>query len=136
MASEPKTRPTDVRPADFVAAVEDPRRRADAEVVMTMLAEASGEHPVMWGPSIVGFGSYRGPTGDWPVAGFSPRKANLVVYLATDYETREDLLSRLGKHKTGKSCLYLNRLSDVDLGVLRQLVDDSITHTRANHPKC
>lgn len=136
MAAEPRTKPTNVSAADFIAAVPDARRRADAEVVLAMLTEASGEQPVMWGPSIVGFGSYRGQTGDWPIAGFSPRKANLVVYLTPEYETRADLLARLGKHKTGKSCLYLNRLSDVDLGVLRQLVDDSIAETRAKHPKC
>jgi hypothetical protein len=79
MAAEPKTRPTDVPVADFIASIEHPTRRADAEVVCRMLQEVSGQPPVMWGDAIVGFGSYRSPTGDWPRIGFSPRKANLSL---------------------------------------------------------
>ena len=79
MAAEPKTKPTDVPVAEFIAAVDNPKRRADAGVVRAMLTEVTGEEPVMWGPSIVGYGSYRGPTGDWPIIGFSPRKAQLVL---------------------------------------------------------
>ncbi|MEC7796100.1 MAG: DUF1801 domain-containing protein, partial [Pseudomonadota bacterium] len=86
-----------------------------------------------WGPSIVGFGSYRSPTGDWPVVGFSPRKANLVLYVMPDIEQEAELLARLGKHKTGRSCLYLNGLADVDLAVLRQIIDRSVASTRARY---
>ena len=85
MASEPKTRPTGVPVGDFIAAVEHPVRRADAEVVAALFAEIAGEPPVMWGPSIVGYGRYRGPTGDWPILAFSPRKARLVLYITRGF---------------------------------------------------
>lgn len=132
--AELKTRPTTASVADFIAAVDDPRRREDAEAVLKMLTELSGEPPVMWGPSIVGFGSYKGPTGDWPIIGFSPRKANLVLYLMPGFEEQADLLARLGKHKIGKACLYLNRLSDVAPGVLRELCVRSIAAMRERYP--
>ena len=135
MASEPKTRPTDVPVEDFIAAVDNPTRRADALVVRDMLAEVTGEQPVMWGPSIIGYGSYRGPTGDWPIVGFSPRKANLVLYVL-GFEGQDELLGKLGKHKTGNSCLYINRLSDVDTGVLREITERSVAHTRAGKAGC
>ena len=135
MASEPKTKPTDVPVEDFIAAVDNPTRRADALVVRDMLAEVTGEQPVMWGPSIIGYGSYRGPTGDWPIVGFSPRKANLVLYVL-GFEGQDELLSKLGKHKTGNSCLYINRLSDVDTGVLREITERSVAHTRAGKAGC
>ncbi len=135
MASEPKTKPTDVPVEDFIAAVDNPTRRADALVVRDMLAEVTGEQPVMWGPSIIGYGSYRGPTGDWPIVGFSPRKANLVLYVL-GFEGQDELLSKLGKHKTGNSCLYINRLSDVDTGVLREIGERSVAATRAGKAGC
>ncbi|WP_420471873.1 DUF1801 domain-containing protein [Brevundimonas sp. FT23042] len=134
MASEPKTRPTDVPVPDFIAAVEDPRRRADAEVVSALLAEVSGEPAVMWGPSIVGYGSYRGPTGDWPIIGFSPRKAQLVLYIMPGFADQAEMLSRLGKHSIGKSCLYIKRLDDVDLGVLREMAARSVAWMREKYP--
>ena len=134
MASEPKTRPTAVPVADFIAAVEHPVRRADAEVVAELFAGIAGEPPVMWGPSIVGYGSYRGPTGDWPILAFSPRKAQLVFYIMKGFAGSEDLLARLGKHKTGGGCLYVNRLSDIDLDVLRQLAAESVAGMRERHP--
>lgn len=135
MASEPKTKPTDVPVDDFIAAVEHPTRRADAQVVKQMLAEVSGEQPVMWGPSIVGYGSYRGPTGDWPIVGFSPRKANLVLYVL-GFEGQDALLARLGKHKTGNACLYINKLADVDMAVLREIGERSVAATRAGKVGC
>lgn len=136
MAAEPKTKPTDVPVDDFLAAVENPKRRADAETVKAMLEEVSGEKPVMWGPSIVGYGSYKGPTGDWPVVGFSPRKAQLVMYLAPRCDGYDALLQKLGKHKTSVACLYINTLADVDMDVLRELAVRSVAWTRANHPGC
>ena len=132
--AEPKTRPTDVPVADFIAAVDNPRRRADAEVMQALLTEVTGEAPVMWGPSIIGYGSYRGPTGDWPRIGFSPRKAQLVLYLMGDFDAREALISRLGKVSTKGGCHYINRLDAVDEGVLRELVAASLAHMRAKHP--
>ena len=134
MASEPKTKPTDASVADFIAAVEHPVRRADAEVICEMLTEVTGEAPVMWGPTIVGFGSYRGPTGDWPITGFSPRKAQSVVYVM-GFEGRDEQLARLGKHSIGQSCLYIKTLADVDLTVLREIVEASVADMRARYPK-
>ena len=133
MASEPKTKPTDASVDDFISAVENPTRRADAEVVKALMDEVTGEKAVMWGPSIIGYGSYRGLTGDWPITGFSPRKAQTVVYLM-GFEGREDQLARLGKHSIGASCLYIKKLADVDLGVLRELVADSVAEMRARYP--
>ena len=134
MAAEPKTRPTDVPVDDFIAAVENPRRRADAEVVRAMLTEVTGEQPVMWGPSIVGYGSYRGPTGDWPIIGFSPRKAQLVVYIMRGFTDFGDQLARLGKHKSGGGCLYISKLDDVDLDVLREMAAASVEWMRERYP--
>lgn len=134
MAAEPKTRPTDAYVPDFIAAVENPRRRADAEVVNALMTEVSGEPAVLWGPSIIGYGSYRGPTGDWPIIGFSPRKANLVLYVSRDFDGAEDLLARLGKHKLSVGCLYVNRLDDLDSAVLRELVQRSVERMRTGNP--
>lgn len=135
MANEPRTKPTDVPVADFIAAVAHEGRREDAKIVDAMLTGISGQPPVMWGPSIVGYGVYRGSTGDWPVLGFSPRKANMVLYLMPGFDRDDaDLLQRLGKHKTSVACLYLNRLKDTDLGALRELVERSLARTRTKYP--
>ena len=137
--AELKTQPTDASVADFLAAVEPAGRRADAQTLATLLTEVSGETPVMWGTSIVGFGRYtyvnttKKPA-DWPIIGFSPRKANLTVYIMPGFEGYEDLLARLGKHRTSVSCLYLNRLSDVDLDVLREMATRSVAWMRARYP--
>ncbi len=134
MAYEPKTKPTDASVEAFLDAVEHPGRREDGKVVAAMLAEVSGEKPVLWGPSIVGYGSWKTPSGDWPIVGFSPRKANLVLYVLMGNGHEDDLLARLGPHKTGKSCLYINRLSSIDLGVLRQLAERCVATMRAKYP--
>ncbi|MCG5213023.1 DUF1801 domain-containing protein [Streptosporangium sp. KLBMP 9127] len=131
-SNEPVTVPTDASVDDFLAAVPGERRRTDAERLRTILCEVTGEPAVMWGPSIVGFGSYRytyasGRTGDWPLAGFSPRKQHLVVYLVGGFEERHaSVLARLGPHETGKGCLYLKRLDDVDERALRELIDRTV----------
>ncbi len=129
--STPQTVPTDVPVADFLATVADPARRADCETLVSLMQAATGERGQMWGGAIVGFGAYRylyasGHGGDWPVVAFSPRKAELSVYIMPGFEPHAGLLQRLGKHKTGKSCLYLKRLADVDLDVLRQLIEASV----------
>ncbi|MDO9223276.1 MAG: DUF1801 domain-containing protein [Caulobacter sp.] len=134
MPAEPKTKPTNASVADFLDAVPHPGRREDGKVVAAMMAEVSGEKPVMWGPSIVGYGSYRGSTGDWPMIGFSPRKANLVLYLMSGFEGHDDLMARLGKHRTSVACLYLNRLADVDMAVLRRLAEGSVKAMREKYP--
>ena len=139
MPVEQKTKPTAVSVADFIAAVEDPKRRADAEAACALLAEATGEPPVMWGPSIVGFGAYHyryasGHEGDAPLVSFSPRKANLVFYLFGCDEGRDDLLARLGKHKAGKGCVYVNRLADVDPAVLKAMAATAADQLRTRYP--
>ena len=131
--AEPKTRPTNADVGAFLESVADERRRDDAKTVCRLMQEVTGEEPVLWGTSIVGFGSVRlryasGRELDWPVTGFSPRKTATTVYLMDGFEERSDLLARLGPHSTGRSCLYLKRLSDVDLAVLRELVAESVRH--------
>jgi hypothetical protein len=119
---EPKTQRTKASVAAFIAAVEDDTRRKDAKTVDKMMREITGEKPAMWGPGIVGYGEYKNPNGvAWPRLGFSPRKANLVLYVMDGYD-KEPLMKQLGKHKTGRSCLYINKLTDVDEGVLRRIV--------------
>ncbi len=119
MASEPKTKPTDVSAAAFVDAVADETRRKDGKALLKLFKEVTGQKPVMWGPSIIGYGVYQSPTGPWPRTGFSPRKAEQVLYVLADYPELDGLLA---KHKTGKSCLYIKKLADVDADVLKQIV--------------
>ena len=136
MTSVPKMVPTTADVDGFIDAVANETRRCDARVLCELMTSVTGEAPVMWGSSIVGFGSYHyryesGRSGDAPVAAFSPRKTNLVVYLVGGFEDRyPKLLERLGPHTTGMSCLYLKRLADVDLHVLRQLVERSVRVAR------
>ena len=130
--AEPKTQKTKASVSAFIRAVEDETRRKDAKAVDKMLREITGEKPAMWGPSIVGYGEYDLPTGKWPRACFSPRKANLVVYLAPESKDAA-LLKKLGKHKTGLSCLYINKLVDVDETVLRALIRRSWKHVEKKY---
>lgn len=125
--AELKTKPTDADVEAFLAGIPDPQKRSDSLVLLDLFRAVTGEQPRMWGSSIVGFGDYHyayasGREGDWFVTGFSPRKQNLTLYCMGSYEPHAELLARLGKHKLGKGCLYINRLRDVDLGVLRELV--------------
>ena len=122
----------------FLEAVENPRRRADARQVLDLLQAVTGEPPKMWGSSIVGFGSYHyryasGREGDWPVVGFSPRKQNLVIYIMPGFSDYGDLLGKLGKYRTGKSCLYVNKLDDVNLELLEQLVRESVKEMKRRY---
>ena len=137
--AENKTKATDASVDAFLAAVEPERRRIDGRVVLEMMARITGEPPKMWGPSIIGFGQchYRyesGREGDMPRIGFSPRKAQLVLYLANDFAGRDALVARLGKHSTSKACLYINKLADVDLAVLEALMVESFEHMRRTCP--
>lgn len=137
--AELKTRPTVASVEAFLAAVEPARRREDARVVCDMLAEVCGEPPVLWGSSIIGFGRYHyryasGHEGDAPLVGFSPRKTSLVFYLAPYEGIKAELLAQLGKHKAGKGCLYVNRLSDVDTDVLKKLAVSTIAVTKERYP--
>jgi hypothetical protein len=132
---ENKTKPTAVAPADFLAAVADEKKRADGQWLMDTMQEITGEPPRMWGPSIIGFGTYHyvyesGREGDTMITGFSPRKAAHSIYLVSGVEREADLLAKLGKYKTGKSCLYIKRLSDVDTEVLKELIEASVEKVR------
>ena len=128
--SELKTRPTDASVAQFLAQQPE-ARRADCEAVLRMMEAATGESAQMWGSSIVGFGRYAytnstKKTYEWPLVGFSPRRNDLTLYIMPGFDGFSGLMATLGKHKTGKSCLYLKQLADVDQAVLRKLIDGSV----------
>jgi hypothetical protein len=134
-----KTKPTKLNVAAYIDALTDQTRRADAKALVKLMQSAAGEEPKMWGPSIIGFGSYHykydsGREGDMPLIGFSPRKAATVLYNLTGSGDSEPLLAKLGKHTTGKSCLYIKKLADVDQKVLEALVVKSVAAMRARYP--
>lgn len=133
-----KTKPTEVDPEAFIAAVEHPVRRADAETLLDLMQRASGYEPKMWGPSIVGFGRYHyvyesGREGDSMVTGFSPRASYSSVYILPGYDDLTEELALLGKHKKGKSCLNIASLADVDLDVLERIVRESVERMQADY---
>ncbi len=135
-----KTQPTTIAATDFIAALEPEKKRADATALLAMFKRATGLKPVMWGPSIIGYGRYHykydsGREGDFLLTGFSPRKANLVLYIMPGYRSGEmqDMLLRLGKHKLGKSCLYINKLADVDMDVLEEIVVAGLDYMRVKY---
>jgi hypothetical protein len=137
--AELKTKPTNASVPTFLQTL-DPARRKDCQTLVKLFTKVTMAKPRMWGPSIVGFGSFRYPTGsgtsyEWLLAGFSPRKAALTLYLMGGFEGRDDLMAKLGRHSTGKSCLYIKALADVSLPVLEQLVTKSVEATRARFPK-
>ena len=117
----------------FLNSVQDEKKRQDSFTVLELMKKVTGKQPEMWGDSIVGFGSYHykyasGREGDWMLTGFSPRKQNLTVYIMPGFDKYDQLLSKLGKHSTGKSCLYIKKIEDVDLDVLKELVKQSVEH--------
>jgi hypothetical protein len=138
--SEPKTKPTSLPLETFLATIDDPERRADCAAIAALMQSVSGEPAVLWG-NIIGFGSYRyryasGREGDWPLVAFAPRKGDISLYLASDYPRRAEHLSRLGRHKTGKSCVYVRRLSDIDPSVLREMIEDTVQVQAGQHVHC
>ena len=138
--AEPKTRPTGQSVDAFLAAIADEGRREDAIAVAKLMAKATRAEARMWGPSIVGFGVYRlayasGRELDWCAIGFSPRKDAMSLYITGCLESRDPLLEKLGKYKAGKSCLYIKRLEDVDLAVLKALIDNSVKRLSAAEKK-
>ncbi len=138
--AELKTRPTEVTPEAFIAAVPDPVRQADAQTLAALMQRLTGDPPKMWGPSIIGFGNYRykyesGREGEMCRVGFSPRKAELVLYVLDGAADQSETLARLGKHKTGKGCLYIKKLADVDINVLEALIRDKIARMDAHYPR-
>jgi len=135
MMAENKTTPNDQDVEQFLNSVDDERKRKDSFTILELMKQVTGIEPRMWGSSIVGFGSYHytyesGREGDMPLAGFSPRKQNLTLYNMGGFERYDDLLKKLGKHTTGKGCLYIKRLDDVDLPTLKSLIEESVKHVK------
>ena len=131
-----KTKPTDCSVASFVNALAEPAKRLDAKALIGLMKRATGDAPKMWGPSIIGFGTYHyrydsGREGDMVLVGFSPRKPALVLYGVTGAKGAKTLLAKLGKHTTGKGCLYIKKLADVDQEVLRELIFKAVAEKRA-----
>lgn len=138
--SENKTKPTKLSVAAFIDALTDPSRRADAKALVKLVKRVAGEKPQMWGPSIIGFGSYHyryksGREGDMPLIGFSPRKSATVLYNTNGSSDSKVLLAKLGKHTTGKGCLYIKKLADVDQKVLETMIVKSVAAMRARYYK-
>ena len=138
--AENKTQPTTASVTAFINAIEDPEQKKDARKVAGMMRKATGKRPKMWGTSMVGFDRYdyqyeSGRSGRFMITGFSPRAQNIAVYIMPGFSKYGAHLKKLGKHKTGKSCLYIKRLADVDRKVLEQLVRDSVAHMRKTYGK-
>jgi hypothetical protein len=136
--AEPKTKVNDESVKKFLSSAAGDRL-ADCERIMALMEKVTGAPAKMWGAAIVGFGSYTytyesGKTGDWPLVAFSPRKQNLTLYIMAGFSEYDDLMAKLGKHKTGKSCLYINRLDDVDMKVLEKLVKLSVAYMKKKYP--
>jgi Domain of unknown function (DU1801) len=138
--AENKTKPTNISVSAFIDSCADETRRKDAKALAKLMQKLTGNEPAMWGSSIVGFDSYHyiyesGREGDMLLVGFSPRKAANVLYGAIGFDGAEALLAKLGEHTTGKGCLYIKKLADVDMKVLETLVQRAVAATRARHPK-
>ncbi len=138
--AENKTKPHNASVPAFLKAVENETRRRDALTINEMMKRITGEKPTMWGPTMVGFGNYHytyasGREGDYFLTGFSPRKASLVLYIMPGYGQFDDIMVRLGKYKTGRACLYINKLADIDLAVLEELITASVAWMRNKYGK-
>ena len=133
-----KTQPNEVNPLEFVSSVEHPQRRHDALLLLELFDRVTALKPKMWGSSIIGYGRYActyesGRSGEFFVTGFSPRKTALTIYVMPGYRDLSEKLSRLGKHKTGKSCLYTNQLIDIDMDVLEEIIRNGLDYMRSNY---
>lgn len=131
--AELKTKRNKGNVESFLNSVPDEKKRQDSFKVLELMKQVTGKEPEMWGESIVGFGSYHykyasGQEGDWFLVGFSPRKQNITLYIMSGFDEYEQLLTKLGKHSTGKSCLYIKKIEDVDMGILKELVRQSVEH--------
>lgn len=137
---ELKTQETDQSVIEFFENVDNPKKREDAYRLLDIFTEVTGYEAKMWGPSIIGFGKYHykyktGHEGDAPLTGFSPRKAKISLYFAPDDPERENLLLNFGKHTTGKSCVYINKLTDIDVEILKLLIKHTVTYTQSIYPE-
>ena len=134
--AELKTKPNKISVEKFLNSVQVERKREDSFKVLELMKKITKEEPVMWGPSIVGYGKYHykyesGREGDWFLTGFSPRKQNLTLYIMSGFKHYDELMKKLGKHKTGSSCLYINDLEDIDMKVLKELITESVKYMKA-----
>ena len=134
-----KTTQNDLSIENYIGNISDEKRRVDVRNLVKIFEETSGFQPKMWGESIIGFGSYHykyesGREGDAPLAGFSPRKDAIVLYLSSQFKDREELLSKFGKHKTAKACIYIKKMSDIHIEVLKQMIINSVIHTSNLYP--
>jgi hypothetical protein len=137
--AEPKTKLTDEKVDNFLNKIPDEQKRKDSFAILELMKEITKCEPRMWGTSIVGFGTYHyvyasGREGDWPMTGFSPRKQNLTLYIMPGFSKYDDLMKKLGKHSIGKSCLYIKRLSDIDMPTLKKLVQESFKRMKKIYP--
>ncbi|WP_413299590.1 DUF1801 domain-containing protein [Bacillus sp. 1P10SD] len=136
---ELKTKETDNSVIEFIEQVDQPKKREDAYRLLDIFTETTGYQAKMWGPSIIGFGSYHykyasGHEGDAPLVGFSPRKAKISLYFAPGETKREQLLKEFGKHTTGKACVYINKVADIDVEVLKELIKESVAFLQEMYP--
>lgn len=136
---EVKTKETDSSVIEFIESVDSPKKREDAYQLLDIFTETTGYEAKMWGPSIIGFGKYHykyesGHEGDAPLVGFSPRKAKISLYFATGDTQREKLLKEFGKHTAGKACVYINKVADIQVDVLKALIKQSVTFLKETYP--
>ena len=134
-----KTTETSKSVIDFINSVSDETKRKDSFQIIDIMQKQTGFKPKMWGPSIIGFGNYHykyesGHEGDMPLAAFSPRSTAIVFYFAEEFENRDELFQNLGKHKTGKVCVYVKRLADINVSVLKKMISNSVKHTKSRYP--
>ncbi|OAS16497.1 DUF1801 domain-containing protein [Paenibacillus oryzisoli] len=139
MAYEAKTKATDSSVLEFIENVESAKKREDAYQLVDIFTEVTGYEAKMWGPSIIGFGTYHykyasGHEGDAPLAGFSPRKAKISLYFATEDTSREELLQQLGKHEAAKACVYINKVADINVAILKTLISQSVSFLQERYP--
>lgn len=134
-----KTTATGASVEAFISSLPDVKKKQDSYTLIDMMRDVTGHEPYMWGPTIIGFGNYHykyesGREGDAPIAGFSPREAALSLYFEAEFPGRKELLARLGKHKEAVACVYVNKLADIDLGVLKKMTIASVKHTKKKYP--
>jgi hypothetical protein len=137
--AELKTQPNSASVDEFLNSIKDEKKKTSSRRILDIMEQASGEQPQLWGDRIVGFGRYHykyasGREGDWFLTGFSPRKANLTLYITSGFDQFPNLLEKLGKFKTGSSCLYIKKIEDIDLNILEELIRASVDHMRKTNP--
>jgi len=133
-----KTTETTASVSEFVKAIPDEQRKKDAQAIIKIMKEQSGFEPKMWGPAIIGFGSYHykydsGHEGDAPLVGFSPRKAEFAIYLTSQFDNREELLKQFGKHKSAKACIYFKKIEDINVDVFKKMISNSLKYYKAKN---